>query len=372
MTVTPPTPTAPELPTAPAPAGPPDRLRGYLRRNRWWLTRTLALPVHILVFAAAAFFLVRLVPGDPVLARIDSSGGFSQAEYDRMAEAMGLSGSIWSQFGTFMANLVRFDLGNSAVTGQPVWTELTARLPGTLELIVLGLLLSLLATVALGMVAMTSTGPRVHAALRFYARTTGALPDFAVAIVGLVVFYVALRIVPAPVGRVPPGTQQPLVLGFPLLDALLTGRLDVVAAIAARYALPLAVIVVVHTSGLWRQLSLGIEEQRTDPATLFKVASGASRRSVYRSVLRRACASAIVMLGAKFGALLGGVIVLEQLFGFGGVGQFALDSVDTLDFLGLQGFLVVIAALSLVTFLVVDIVNMLLDPRRRPGVRMEQ
>ncbi|GAA1397669.1 ABC transporter permease [Pseudonocardia kongjuensis] len=349
-----------------------DQLRGLLRRNRWWITRTLALPVHVLAFAAAAFFLVRLVPGDPVLARIDTSGGFSQQEYDRMAEAMGLSGSIWSQFVTFMGALLRFDLGNSAVTGRAVWTELMTRLPGTLELIVLGLLASLLATLLLGMIAMTSTSDRVHGAMRFYAKTTGALPDFAVAIVGLVLFYVALRIVPAPVGRVPPGTQQPLVLGFPLVDAVLTGRWDVFAAIAARYVLPLAVIVVVHTSGLWRQLSLGIEEQRADPATLFKVASGATRWSIYRSVLRRACASSIVMLGAKFGALLGGVIVLEQLFGFGGVGQFALDSVDTLDFLGLQGFLVVIAALSLVTFLVVDIVNMLLDPRRRPGVRMEQ
>ena len=77
------------------------------------------------------------------------------------------------------------------------------------------------------------------------------------------------------------------------------------------------------------------------------------------------------MLGAKFGALLGGVIVLERIFGFGGVGQFSIDAVTTLDFVGLQGFLVVIASLCLITFFLVDIVNMTLDPRRRPGVRVD-
>jgi peptide/nickel transport system permease protein len=73
------------------------------------------------------------------------------------------------------------------------------------------------------------------------------------------------------------------------------------------------------------------------------------------------------MVGALFGGLVGGVVVLEQLFGLGGIGQFAIDSVESVDFLGLQGFLVVIAALCLVAFFAVDIVNMLLDPRRRPG-----
>ena len=77
------------------------------------------------------------------------------------------------------------------------------------------------------------------------------------------------------------------------------------------------------------------------------------------------------MIGALFGGLVGGVVVLEQLFGFGGLGQFAITSVDNIDFLGLQGFLVVIAAICLIAYFLVDILNMLLDPRRRPGARID-
>lgn len=343
----------------------------FLARQRWWLTRTLVLPVHILLFSIGAFFLVRLVPGDPVLARMDLTGGFNKADYDRMADAMGLGGSIWGQLADFLKQIITLDLGTSVQTNQPIWTELLSRLPSTLELIFLGLFGAVLVTLALGMCWMLTGSRWVQKALTFYANLTGALPDFAVAIVSILVLYVVFPVVPAPIGRVSPGTSLPDVTGFPLLDCLLTGRFDVFWSMAAHYVLPVGVIVFIHAAGLWRQLKLGIEEQIDDPATLFKVASGATRRSVYRSVLRRASATAIVTLGAKFGGMLGGVIVLERLFGFGGVGQFAIDSVNTLDFPGLQGFLIVIAALCLTTFFLVDIVNMLLDPRRRPGVKVD-
>jgi peptide/nickel transport system permease protein len=218
---------------------------------------------------------------------------------------------------------------------------------------------------------VSTANRHVHAVLRFYANLTGALPDFAVAIVGIVVFFTLLHIAPAPIGRADAGVTIPVVTGFPLLDTILTGEFSVTVSMAAHYALPVLVIVFIHASGLWRQLGLGLEEQIAEPPTLFKIASGATRRSIYRSILRRATASSIVMLGTKFGALLGGVIVLERLFGFGGVGQFAVDSVTSLDFNGLQGVLVVIASLCLITFFLVDIVNMALDPRRRPGVRVD-
>ncbi|MCM0621143.1 ABC transporter permease [Nocardioides bruguierae] len=346
-------------------------MKAYLSRNRWWINRTLVLPLHLLIFSIAAFAMVRLVPGDPVLARIDTSNGFSQEDYDRMAEAMGLNGSIWSQGWDFVVNLFQGDLGTSTSTSRPVWTEIMDRLPATLELIFLGLGGSVLVSLVLAFVWLQTDNRVVRRVLDGYRNLTGALPDFAVAILSIVVFFVLIPIAPAPIGRLTPGTSEPLVTGLPLLDTVLVGRFDLTAQMAAHYVLPVAVLVFIHASGIWRQLSLGIEEQVSEPPTLFKIASGATRRSVFRSILRRSAASSIVTLGNKFGALLGGVIVIEQLFGFGGVGQFALDSVRTLDFPGLQGFLIVIAGLCLVGFFLVDIANMLLDPRRRPGVRVD-
>jgi peptide/nickel transport system permease protein len=193
------------------------------------------------------------------------------------------------------------------------------------------------------------------------------VPDFAVAILGLVLLYGTLRVIPAPIGRISPGMRLPDVTGFPILDSLVTGSWAVLGSMLGHLALPVAVMVLVYTPTIWKQLVLGLDESAAAPATLFRIASGAGRVAVYTSILRRAAASAVVMVGALFGGLVGGVVVLEQLFGLGGIGQFAIDSVESVDFLGLQGFLVVIAALCLVAFFAVDIVNMLLDPRRRPG-----
>jgi peptide/nickel transport system permease protein len=346
-------------------------LTPFLARHRWWITRTLVLPLHVAVFASVAFFLVRLVPGDPVMARVDASGGFTPEDYARAAEQMGLAGSIWDQFGRFWSELVTLNLGISPVTGRPVWEEVMSRLPSTIELVTLGLLGSIVLALVFALVTVTTRSPRLHAVLRGYGKLAGAVPDFAVAILGLVLFFVVLQVVPAPLGRVGPRMVLPVITGFPLFDAVLAGDGAVFGAIAERYVLPLSVLVLVHAPSLWRQLSLGLSEQVTAPPTLFKVASGATRLSVYLSVLRRASASSVVMLGAMFGGLIGGVVVIEELFGFGGVGRFAITSVENLDFVGLQGFLVVVAGLCLLVFFAVDLANMILDPRRRPGVRAD-
>ncbi|HEY1701568.1 MAG TPA: ABC transporter permease [Trebonia sp.] len=346
-------------------------MKAFLVRNRWWMTRTLVLPVHLFVFSVCAFFLVRLIPGNPVLARMDLSGGFSQADYDRMAKSMGLYGSIWSQLGTFLNQLVHLNLGISNTYDEPVWSEIMSRLPPTLEVIFLGLAGAILITLVLAAVSLTTSNRRVHAVLRGYGNLTGAIPDFALAILAIVVFYTMIPLIPAPVGRLAPGVPMPYLTGFPLLDTILAANWSDFASMCAHYAVPVLVIAFIHACGLWRQLQLGLDEQAAEPATLFKISSGATRGSVYRSVLRRAAASSIVQLGAKFGALLGGVIVLERLFGFGGVGQFALDAVSDLDFPGLQGFLIIVASLCLVAWFFVDIINMTLDPRRRPGTRVD-
>jgi ABC-type dipeptide/oligopeptide/nickel transport system permease component len=333
----------------------PPKSAGFYPRNQWWIVRLVTLPLYVIAFATACFFLVRLVPGDPVLARLDTANGFTQEQYDQAAAQLGLDGSM-------------FDV--SPVTGLAVWSEIISRLPQTVELVALGLIGAVLVALTLALVSLRSNSPRVRRALAAYGRLAGAIPDLAVAILGIVVFYLVLRIAPAPIGRTSPGMSAPVLTGFPLLDSVLAGQLDVTASIVAHYVMPVLVIVMVYTPNIWKQLSLGIDEQAAAAPTLFKIASGATRPSIYLSILRRASASSVVMIGALFGALVGGVVVLEQLFGFGGLGQYAINAVDNLDFLALQGFLVVVAALCLVVYFLVDVVNMALDPRRRPGARV--
>ncbi|MDO8383958.1 MAG: ABC transporter permease [Microbacterium sp.] len=360
-----------EAPSAPQEASRPPSVAGFFTRNKWWMLRLAALPFYVIAFATACFFLVRLVPGDPVLARLDTANGFTQEQYDQAAAQLGLDGSVFEQLIAFWSSLIVFDLGVSPVTGLGVWNEIIARLPQTVELVALGLLGAVTLAFTLALLSLRSNNIRVRRGLAFYGRLAGAIPDLAVAILGIVVFYLVLRVAPAPIGRTSPGLSAPVITGFPLADSVLAGQLEVTASIVAHYVMPVLVIVIVYTPNIWKQLALGIDEQAAAPPTLFKIASGATRPSIYLSILRRASASTVVMIGALFGGLVGGVVVLEQLFGFGGLGQYALNAVDNLDFLALQGFLVIVATLCLVVYFIVDVVNMALDPRRRPGARVD-
>lgn len=345
-------------------------LLGFARKQRWWAGRVAVLPVHVAVFALVVFFLVRAIPGDPVLSV--TGGQITPEIYERVKHSLGLDGSMLEQLGAYFSSLVRFDLGSSMLSGRSVASELGTRFPATLELALMGLLgvtLSSLAGSYLAVMYPTRLVPRV---IRAYARTAGAIPEFCVGIAGIVVFYAWLRWSPAPVGRIDPSLTQPeSVTGLPFFDSVLSGDWQVVRSMAAHLVLPILVMVVAQSAVLLKLLISGLEEAVDAAPTRFRIASGASRRVVLLSMLRRSLPPAVTMLGILFGYLLGGAVILESLFGFSGMGQYMVEAVNTKDLVVMQGFLLATAVISLTVFLLVDLVNMLLDPRRKPGVRVE-
>jgi peptide/nickel transport system permease protein len=325
------------------------------------------LPVHVAFFAVVAFFLVRLVPGDPV--RLAGGPDMSDEEYTRIQQTLGLDGSIFSQLWGFLSKAVTGDLGTSAYTGKTVMSEFEVRLPATLELAIIALVLSILFSIAAAYLVLTRPGNVVSRALTVYARTAGAIPQYLLAVVAIFVFYASLHWAPAPIGRM--GSEIPAIVpitNFPMLDAALQARPDAVMSMLTHLALPLAVLVLSQTDLLIKILVRGLDDEVDTPATWFRVACGVKRRKVIISVYRRALPQLVVLLAAMFGFLLGGAVLLEDLFSLGAMGQYAVDAINTKDVAALQGFLLLSAAVSLVVFLLADIANMILDPRRRPGV----
>lgn len=341
----------------------------FVARNRWWMVRVAQLPADIFVFATLAFFIVRMLPGDPVMA-VAAGEDMSQADIERLRESMGLGGSIFEQLLAFWGGLFTGDLGNSIVTGIPVTEEVLTRLPSTVELVGLGLVGALLFAFLLGFIYVRFPSGRLRAIIRGYGSTADAVPVFVLALFGIVLFYVFLSWAPPPLGRLAGGTL-PVITGFPLLDVLLAGEWEMFGQIVARYVLPVGAIILAQTPNFLVQLISALDRELTQNTTRFQIASGASRRWTYFSVFRRSVSSVVVIFGLMFGTMLGGAVTLEQLFGFGGVGQLALRSVQAVDFPMLQGFLILLVAFCLVIYFLVDFVNMLLDPRRRPGVSVE-
>jgi ABC-type dipeptide/oligopeptide/nickel transport system permease component len=342
-----------------------------LKRQRWWATRIAVLPVHMFAYAIAVFFLVRLIPGDPV-ATLMGSQPVTPETLAAARESLGLSGSPLQQLVTYLGHLVTLDFGSSMITGIPVLDDIGQRLPQTVEIAVIALAGACLLTLAVSFLIVLRPKNVVARVLLPYTRAAGAVPDFVLGVAGIFIFYAVLRWVPAPLGLYDPLLDAPRkITSFPFPDAVLSGDWTLVGSMASHLALPEIVLVLAYAPLLMKLFIRALEDAIDAPATRFRIASGASRRAVFLSVTRRAAPSAVAMFGTLFGYMLGGAVVVEQLFGMPGMGQYGVTAVNTADLVALQGFLLVVAALSLVVFLLVDIANMLIDPRRRPGLAAE-
>jgi peptide/nickel transport system permease protein len=326
------------------------------------------MPLHLLLFALITFALIRSIPGDPVI--LVTGGQVDPDQYEQVKAELGLDGSLLNQLWNYLTGLGSLSLGDSYVTGRAVRSDLFDRLPSTIELAALAMVGIVLLALVCSAFALLRPGNPVSRVLRAYSRTAGAVPDFCIAVTGILVFYVVLGWVPAPLGRLDSGLQTPVVVThFPALDALLGGDGAVIRSMAAHMVLPVAVMVLAYTPIVSKQLILGVDQAAGTAQSRFRVSTGAPRTTVLLSVYRRAAPSAVVVGGSLFGSLLGGAVVMESLFSLGGLGQYAVDAVNSNDLPALQGVLLVTAAISLLVFLCVDLVNMTLDPRRRPGVR---
>jgi ABC-type dipeptide/oligopeptide/nickel transport system permease component len=340
------------------------RLRRLFAKHGWLVKRVAALPLHLLVFSILTFVLIRLIPGDPVLTV--TGGQVTPASYQAAKRSLGLDGSLVHQLWTFLGHLAHFNLGTSITTKHSVLQEIGQRLPDTVELALLGMLLTVILSLLGSYVAVLYPASIIGRVVRGYARTAGAVPEFCLGVAGILVLYGVLHWAPAPIGIVTPGVSlASSITGMPLVDALLQGDISVAGNIAEHLAMPVAVMGLTYAPLLLKLLISGLEEAVDAAPTRFRIASGASRRAVLLSMYRRAAPVAVTMLAILFGYLLGGAVVLESLFSLGGMGQYAVAAVQSGDIVDLQGFLLVVAAMTLAVYLIVDVLNMLLDPRRR-------
>ena len=346
-------------------------MRTLVRNNGWWMRRLAFLPVHVFLFAIAVFFVVRMIPGDPVRT-ISGGQTMTPEQYDAARESLGLTGSVFSQLTTFLGNILTLDFGNSIINGAGVLDEMTRRLPETLELALMAMVVSSVLTLALGYFVVTKPRNPFSRVVAAYARAAGAVPDFCLGVAGIFLFYSVLQWSPAPIGRYDSLLNAPpRVTGLPFVDALLSSDLILMQSMVAHLWLPVAVLVIAYAPMLLKLFIRSLEQSKDAQATKFRIASGASNTMVLLSIARRALPSTVAMFGTIFGFMLGGAVIGEQLFAMPGMGEYAVQAVTRSDFVALQGFLIIVAAVSLVVFFFVDIVNMLLDPRRRPGVQAE-
>ncbi len=342
----------------------------FLQSQRWWLVRIAALPLQILLFAFVAFFLVRAIPGDPV--DVVTGGQYTPEIYARVQKALGLDGTLLEQFGRYLRQLLSFDLGTSLISGRSISDDLIQKLPPTIEIALMALVGMLLVTLACSYIAVMHPRRAISRVVIVYSRTAGMIPEFALGIVAIFIFYAVLRWAPAPLGRLSPFIDPPPpVTHMPFVDVLLSGDTTAMKSMISHLILPIGVMVIALSPVMLKLLVADLEASLDAQPTRFRIASGATHATVLVSIYRRALPATVTMTGTMFGHLLGGAIIIETLFGLDGLGKYAVEAVMSADLTTMQSLLLVTATLSLIVFLLIDLINMLLDPRRRPGTHVE-
>lgn len=310
----------------------------------------------------ATFLLIRLLPGDPALLML---GNMATPEaIASLRERLHLNGTVWSQFGAYLSALLHGDLGTSMFTSNPVTVDLLQRVPATLELITYSMIVTVVLAVGVAVMSAVRPGGWVDRASRVYGLAAGAIPDFWVGLLLIYALFHLAGIAPAPFGRVDSFvTPPPTVTGFYTIDSALAGDWDAWRSSVAHLWLPVLTLTIVNMGGLMKLTRATFEGIYKSEFIRHGRASGLSERTLVLSALRNSLPPIITMIGFLFGFLLGAAVLVETIFAWGGLGQYAVQAVMNSDYPALQGFVLVAAAFILLVYTAVDVLYGLADPR---------
>ena len=329
-----------------------------------FLVRRLAgLLLIILGITLITFVTLHLLPADP--AALLASPGAGEAQIEAIRRDLGLDQPVIVQYVRYLRDLAVGNLGRSIQTGQPVINDLVVRLPATFELALVSMALYIVISIPLGVLAAVHRGRVADVIIRLGSVAGLAVPAFWLGFLLQLVLYRQLAIFPDAIGRLSPDIPAPpFVTGFYLVDSLLAGQLRGFGSAVAHLVMPVAVLVI-------SRLGLGVKLTResvlgvlgTDYVRTARAKGLRERVVLYRHVLRNALLSVVTALGMQFGYLLGNTLVVESVFGWPGIGTYAIGSITTLDFPAIMAVTLIIAVCFVIINYVVDVLVFYLDPR---------
>ena len=313
---------------------------------RYIAVRLLGAVPTLLGVSILTFLFIRLIPGDAIAARLGTSTALTSEQLASLRAYFGLDQPLPVQYWNWVSSLLRGDAGYSIRTGRPVFVEIAERLPATLELAAAAALIAILIGLPLGLLSAMRPRSRLDVAARVGGLVGLSLPSFWLGTLIIVLFSLYLRWLPNTGGYVDfardPLTNLSLMmfpavtLGVALAAATMrmtrSAMLDVLAADYVRTA---------TAKGLPRQLV------------------------VRRHVLKNGLIVVVTLLGIQVGQLLGGAVVVEEIFSIPGIGRMLLTAIVQRDYALVQGGVLVIAVLFVIVNIVVDLLYGYLDPRIR-------
>jgi peptide/nickel transport system permease protein len=311
-----------------------------------------------------SFFMVKLIPGDPAVMMLGPTA--SKQSLAALRDKMGFNKPLWEQFTYYVGNVIHGDLGSSWQTTRPVTEDLFQRFPATLELVTFSLLLAIAIGFPLGVAAARLKSGPVRKFADYYGLLSGAMPDFWLALVLIYLFYTRLGWIPAPLGRIDMAVVPPkTVTGSLVIDSLISRDADALYSSFGHLVLPVLTLGIINAGPILKMTQSMVTRALSSEFVRYAEMCGLPRRVVLRQAVRAALPAVVTIISVLYGFLIGGAVLVEIVFSWGGAGQYAVQGVLNADVNPVLGFVVFSAILSLIIYLVVDLIYFALDPRTR-------
>ena len=332
---------------------------------RAFLLRLMTTAVTLIGVAVIVFFVIRVVPGNPIAMMLPP--GATEADIARLTAQYGLDKSIPAQFLIWCQGVVQGDFGTSITSNQPVLSLVLGRLPATLELSIMALVI---AVVLGGIIALTGTrnrGTKLEAALDVGNGMALSVPDFLWGLVLILLFGVLWPVFHIS-GRVTPSLDLPFSSNFYLFESLIRLRFDLWADIVSHMFMPALALAIPLAAIIGQLLKQSLKEtMHLDYVTLARTKGYGENHVITREALPNAILPTLTLVGVQVTFLIGGTVIIERLFSYEGLGNMAIDAVINRDLPLIQGIVILFAAIFTAVNLVVDLSYALLNPRLRHG-----
>lgn len=305
--------------------------------------RLLTLVVQVLLVATIVFLMLRLVPGDPARGILGETA--SEEQVAAMQHRLGIDRPIWKQYTEWLGNTLRLDLGESMISGRSISGDIATRISRSLELIVISVAASLVVAIPLGTIAALRANRTTDFLLSSFAMLGLSIPGFVIGTVFVLIFGLVLKLLPQ--SQYVSWTDNPI-------------------AHMKLLILPSLTLAIGNAAVVLRMMRSSMLEVLRQDYVRTARAKGLTEAAVIKGhTVRNAINPVVSIVGLECATLLGGMVIVEQIFNWPGLSSLLLSGVLSRDYPVVQGVVLVIAVLTIVINVIVDILYGVLDPRIR-------
>jgi len=334
--------------------------------RKFLITRLLLTIPMVLILVTMIFFIMRVLPGDPIRSQLGPR--VSEEQADALRERLGLNRPLYIQYFDFLWDMVTLDFGNALTQGErPIKDELSERLPATIELTVPAILLTAAIGIFSGAYAAKNRKKPIDYIIRLLSIAIYSIPVFFMGLIFQIIFSVRIPIFPLS------GRMDTLMLtnfesptNFYVIDAILTQNWPALGSTLMHLILP-SLTLGLALSGVFVRLTRVnmIEMLQSDFITAGRARGIPENKLVYRHALRNTFIPILTLLGLQFAILLAGAVLTETTFSLPGVGRYLVERIQLRDYTAVQATIGVFTLFVALISLLLDVLYAFIDPRIR-------